>query len=133
MEAQGGLVRWSRIGLVAAAWLYAACIAIQVFLAGMSIGLLGQTPGHWADHKSFGQMIGVFPIVIVLFALLGRLPVLPIVLSVAIFVLYGLQYPFANSNTSSVAALHAVNALLMFWIATIVAQQGLRLVRTAAP
>jgi hypothetical protein len=77
-------------------------------------------------------MIGIFPILMVLFALIGRLPVLTIALSVGIFMLYGLQYPFANSDTSSVAALHAVNALLMFWITTMIAQQGLRLVRTPA-
>ena len=77
-------------------------------------------------------MIGIFPVLMVLCALIGRLPVLSIVLSVAIFFLYGLQYPFAMTNTSAIAALHAVNALLMFWIATIIAQQGLRLVRTAA-
>jgi hypothetical protein len=128
LERQSGIVRWARIGVIVSAWLYAACIVVQVFLAGMSIGLLGSAPQHWSDHTSFGQMIGALPVLVVIFALVGRLPVLSIVLSVAIFFLYGLQYPFANSNTSSVAALHAVNALVMFWIATLIAQQAQRLV-----
>jgi hypothetical protein len=116
-----------QIGLTVSAWLYAVCILIQVFLAGLSTGLLGAEPQRWSDHVSFGQMIGTLPILLVIFALVGRVSVLTIVLSVAIFFLYGLQYPFANTNTSAVAALHAVNALVMFWITTQIAQQAQRM------
>jgi hypothetical protein len=116
-----------QIGLTVSAWLYAVCILIQVFLAGLSTGLLGAEPQRWSDHVSFGQMIGTLPILLVIFALVGRVSVLTIVLSVAIFFLYGLQYPFANTNTSAVAALHAVNALVMFWITTQIAQQAQRI------
>ena len=117
-----------RIGLTVSAWLYAVCILVQVFLAGLSTGLLGAEPQRWSDHVSFGQMIGTLPILLVIFALVGRVSILTIVLSVAIFFLYGLQYPFANTNTSAVAALHAVNALVMFWITTQIAQQAQRMV-----
>jgi hypothetical protein len=127
LERRGGIVRVGQIGLTVSAWLYAACIAVQVFLAGLSTGLLGGEPDRWTDHISFGQMIGTLPILLVIFALVGRLPVLTIVLSVAIFFLYGLQYPFANTDTSNVAALHAVNALVMFWLTTLIAQQAQRM------
>jgi hypothetical protein len=116
-----------QIGLTVSAWLYAVCILVQVFLAGLSTGLLGAEPQRWSDHVSFGQMIGTLPILLVIFALVGRVSILTIVLSVAIFFLYGLQYPFANTNTSAVAALHAVNALVMFWITTQIAQQAQRM------
>ncbi len=127
MERRGGFARIGQIGLTVSAWLYAVCIAVQVFLAGLSIGLLGGEPARWSDHISFGQMIGTLPILLVIFALVGRLPIITIVLSVAIFFLYGLQYPFANTDTGSVAALHAVNALVMFWLTTLIAQQAQRL------
>jgi hypothetical protein len=127
LEAQGGIVRWSRIGLIGASWLYAACIAVQVFLAGLSIF---DAASHWSDHTSFGQSIGIVPVLMLLLALVGRTSVVSIILSAAVFLLYGLQYAFANTDNGSVAALHAVNALLMFWLTTIIAQQGLRLVRT---
>ncbi len=110
------------------AWLYAACIIVQVFLAGLSTALLGNEPARWSDHTSFGQMIGTLPILLVVFALIGRLPVVTIVLSVAIFFLYGLQYPFAMADGGAVAALHAVNALVMFWITVTIAQRAQRLV-----
>ena len=126
LERRGGFARLGQIGMTVSAWLYAVCIAVQVFLAGLSTRLLGNEPERWADHISFGQMIGTLPILLVIFALVGRLPVITIVLSVAIFFLYGLQYPFANTNTSAVAALHAVNALVMFWITTLIAQQAQR-------
>ncbi len=116
-----------QIGLTVSAWLYAACIVVQVFLAGLSTGLLGDEPERWSDHISFGQMIGTLPILLVIFALVGRLPVITIVLTVAIFFLYGLQYPFANTDSSNVAALHAVNALVMFWLTILIAQQAQRL------
>jgi len=127
LENRGGFARLGQIGLTVSAWLYAACILVQVFLAGLSTGLLGNEPQRWSDHISFGQMIGTLPILLVIFALIGRLPVITIVLSVAIFFLYGLQYPFANTDNGNVAALHAVNALVMFWITTLIAQHAQRL------
>ncbi len=127
MERQSVIVRWGRVGLIVSAWLYAVCILVQVFLAGLSTGLLGAEPERWSDHISFGQMIGTLPILLVVFALIGRVSIPLIVMAVAIFFLYGLQYPFANTNTSAVAALHAVNALVMFWITTTIATQTQRL------
>lgn len=125
---RGEIVRWGRIGLIVSAWLYAAGIAVQVFLAGLSIF---DNAGRWADHASFGQMVGTLPILLVIFALIGRVPVLTIGLSVAVFFLYGLQFAFANADNGSVAALHAVNALVMFWLTTLIAQQTQRLLSVA--
>ena len=124
MGRQDGIARWGQIGLAASAWLYAACIVVQVFLAGISVF---DDASRWSDHTSFGQMIGILPLLVLLCALIGRVSILSIVLSAAIFLLYGLQYAFANANNGSVAALHAVNALVMFWLATLVAQQAQRL------
>ena len=126
LERQRGIVRWGRLGLIVSALLYAVCILIQVFLAGLSTGMLGAEPQRWSDHVTFGQMIGTLPILLVIFAVIGRVPMVTIILSVAIFFLYGMQYPFANTNTSNIAALHAVNALVMFWITTTILQQTYR-------
>ena len=62
LENRGGFARLGQIGLTVSAWLYAACILVQVFLAGLSTGLLGNEPQRWSDHISFGQMIGTLPI-----------------------------------------------------------------------
>lgn len=126
VERRGGVTRWARVGVIVSAGLYAACVVVQVFLAGLSTTFLGDEPERWADHVSFGQMIGTLPVLLVILALVGRLPLLTIGLSVAIFFLYGFQYISANTDAGSVAALHAVNALLMFWLSTLVAQQARR-------
>lgn len=115
------IARWSRVGFVVSAWLYAAAVLVQVFLAGLSTF---DDPSRWPDHVSFGQMIGTFTILMLVFAVLGRLPWLIVGLAFAEFMLYGMQYPFALSSVGAMAALHAVNALVMFWLAINLAQRA---------
>lgn len=115
------IARWSRVGFVASAWLYAASVLVQVFLAGLSV--FGN-PTRWPDHVQFGQMIGTFTLLMLVFAVLGRLPWLIVGLSFAEFMLYGMQFPFAMSSIGGLAALHAVNALIMFWLAVTLAQRA---------
>lgn len=124
-----GYVKWSRIGVIASAWLFAACVAVQVFLAGLATFDPGSGPAHWADHVSFGQYIGTFTILILVFAIIGRLPLVVIALSAVVFLLYGLQYPFANTDASNLAALHALNALVLFWLSTHIGSRAWPLVR----
>jgi hypothetical protein len=118
---QSSLARWSRVGFVVSAWLFAAGVALQVFLAGLSTF---DNPARWADHVSFGQWIGTFTILLVLFSLTGRLPRELIGLSVIVLLLYGLQFSFANIDNGPIAALHALNALALFWLSVHLAQRG---------
>jgi hypothetical protein len=115
-----GLLRWARIGFVASAWLYALSVLVQVFLAGVS--LFGE-PQYWADHRSLGASVGVFPLLMALAALLGRLGWPAVVISVALILLHGLQFPFANAGSAFVAAFHPVNALVMFVLALWIAER----------
>ncbi len=115
------IARWSRVGFVLSAWFYAATILVQVFLAGLSTF---DDPTRWPDHVQFGQMIGAFTVLMLVFAILGRLPWPIAVLAFAEFMLYGMQYPFALSSVGAMAALHAVNALVMFWLAITLAQRA---------
>lgn len=108
---QPGYVKWGRIGTVVIAWLFAACVALQVFLAGLATF---DNAARWADHVNVGQWIGVLTILLVIFALAGRVSRTVLALTVLVFLLYGMQYPFANTDVGSMAALHAVNALALF-------------------
>ncbi len=121
------IVRYSRLAFVVSAWAYAASVVWQVFLAGLSV--LGNEP-RWSDHISTGQMVGTLTIFMVIFALIGRLPLVVIGLSILVLLLYGMQYPFANTDTSWLAALHAVNALVMFWLSTHLASRVTVLMRS---
>lgn len=120
------VVRFSRLAFVVTAWLYAASVVMQVFLAGLSVF---DNPARWVDHVNTGQWVGTFTIFLVLFALVGRLPMPLIVLSILVLLLYGLQFPFANTDAGWLAALHAVNALVMFWLSTYLAGRATALLK----
>ena len=69
MATQTPLMRWSRFGAMAFAWLFAAGVAIQIFLAGLA---LFDTAERWSDHESFGYMIGILLLPLIVLVLLGR-------------------------------------------------------------
>jgi Family of unknown function (DUF6220) len=112
---ESGLIRWARIAVVALAWLFAAGVVVQVFLAGLS---LFESPDYWEDHKSLGRSLGVIPILLILVALVGRLPVRLIGMASVLLVLFGVQYLLANIDEGYLAALHPVNAFVLFGIST---------------
>lgn len=90
--------------------------------------LVGQ--GGWLEvHRAIGHALGLFAIVTPLVGLLGRLPRSLLVAAFGLFVLHGLQYAFIESS-SFVRALHAVNAVTLFWLATFLAQRTLKLPRS---
>ena len=130
VDPRSPIIRYSRLAFVVSAWAYAASVVWQVFLAGLSVF---DNPARWVDHANTGQMVGTLTIFMVLFALIGRLPIIVIGLSVLVLLLYGMQYPFANTATGWLAALHAVNALLMFWLSTHLAGRVTALTRSSQP
>lgn len=110
MATQTPLVRWSRIGAMVSAWLFAAGIVIQVFLAGLA---LFDTALRWDDHSSFGYMIGIFPLITIVLVLIGRLPAPIIGMTVVMVVLYVVQTALPNLEFDYVAALHPIVAFAL--------------------
>lgn len=95
--------------------LFSACILIQVFLAGLAIFV---EPIYWVRHTMFVRFFELIPILMVVLALVGRLPRRWIWQSVALFILIFLMYFSANigSTYPYMAALHPVLAIVMFWV-----------------
>lgn len=131
-------LRWLH---AAAAAVFVAAIVIQVFLAGMAITNLGGS-GDFSGHIEFGYTwVGLAGLAVVLTALLARRPRRDVGTSLGLLVLYIVQtlLPAARASMPSVAALHPVNAMLLFglaawyarrtWLATRAAGAG----ATAAP
>src|SRR6266508_7055244 len=112
-QEESGLVRRSRLAVVALAWLFAAGVVVQVFLVGLSVF---ESASHWEDHAAFGRWLGLIPIPLMLVALVGHLPLRLIVIAAALIVLYGVQYLLATADEGYLAALHPVNALALFWL-----------------
>ena len=104
---------------VAAAILFVAAIVAQVFLAGAAIASLGGS-GNFATHIEFGYTgIGIAAALLVVTALLARRPRRDVGIAVGLLLLYIVQtiLPTFKTSTPALAALHPVNALLLFAVA----------------
>jgi hypothetical protein len=120
-EAQvSGLIRWSRIAVVVLARLVTIGVVVQIFLVGLS---LFESADYWEDHKSFGGSLGLIPILLILVALVGRLPMRLIVMAALLLVLFGVQYALPNVDNGYVSALHPLNALVLLGLSDQIAKQ----------
>jgi mercuric ion transport protein len=115
-----------RVLFVIVAYLLALCILIQVFLAGLSIFA---SPTFWMFHTTFVQYFEFLPLLLIIFALFGRTRHALVWLSLLLLVQIGLQYAFAALPIGVVAALHPVNAVMMFWLTMYVARRALKLLK----
>lgn len=127
----GSVRRWARYGHLAAAWVFVASVVVQVFLAGMA--LFGGSP-NFKTHVEFGySAIWVVAILLPIFALVARLPRRDIGLSFLLLALYIPQCllpPIARSGGPAfIAALHPVNALLLFTIGVVISRRAWQSVR----
>lgn len=113
----------ARYGVVALSWLFAAGVVGQVFLAGLS---LFDSALRWDDHRAFGSVIGIVPILLLVCAVVGRLPLRLIGGAALLFWLYGLQFAFAHAANGYVAALHPVNAIALFSLAVMLGRGARR-------
>lgn len=101
----------ARRAAVALAWLFAAAVVVQVFLAGLS---LFDSALRWDDHRAFGSAIAIGPVLLLLCAVVGRLPLRLIGGAALLFWLYGMQFVLVHAGNGYVAALHPVNAIALF-------------------
>jgi mercuric ion transport protein len=119
--------RWSQLLCVFVAWLFALCIVVQAFLAGLSI-FAG--PGWWAIHVEAGRWFNPIPILLLLLAFLGWFSRSIVLLSGLLFIQYELQVALIEVAGSLrwpvLAAFHPVNAVVMFWVTVTVARRAQR-------
>jgi hypothetical protein len=111
---------------VIVAYLLALCILIQVFLAGLSIFA---SPTPWTFHTSFVHSFEYLPLLLIILALLGRTRHALVWFSLLLQVQIQLQYVFAGLPVGIVAALHPVNAVIMFWLTIYVARRAMKLLK----
>jgi hypothetical protein len=101
-----------------AAWVIVFAIVIQVWLAGSAIPQLGGG-GSFATHIDFGYLIGPMILVLLILAIAARAGRRRIGQATGLLVLYVIQssLPYMDPGLPAVAALHPVNALVMFGLA----------------
>jgi len=109
------------------AWLIVAAILVQVWLAGSAIPQLGGN-GNFMNHQSFGYLIGLLFLVQLVVAVLARPGRRTVGIAAGLLVLYVIQssLPYMDPGLPAVAALHPVNALVMFGVQIWYARQAWR-------
>ena len=128
-SADSDLIRWSRIAAMLLARLFTIGVVVQVFLVGIS---LFESAKYWDDHKSLGQMLGILPVLLIVAAIIGRLPQRLIGMSVVLLVLWLIQWQLPEIDNGWIAALHPLNAFLLFGLSAQIGEQIQHLIRRPA-
>jgi hypothetical protein len=114
---------------LATAWLFAAGVLVQGYLAGTAIAELGGS-GNFGLHVQVGYTVmAVLAIGVPIFALLGRLPRAQVGLSLVLLILYVVQtsLPYARASSPGIAALHPALAMVLLGVAVAIAVRAGRL------
>lgn len=114
-------VSWARYSYVFLAGLIAVCILIQVFFAGMAVFV---DPANWRLHTNFVLIFDPLLFLLLVLAFIGKLPRILKIAPIGLFLLLVVQSTTANLFGSLVAAIHPVNAFVMFLIAISVIKQS---------
>jgi hypothetical protein len=123
--------RWARIAFTLLAWLFAAGVVIQVYLAGQAVF----ATGDFEIHRNWGYLFGVVSLVLVVLALAGRMPRLVVLGSLLLLVLMALQSVLViiRADQPNIAALHPVNGMAIVLLGLWIAWRSLRLIRAPIP
>ena len=104
----------------AAAFVFVGAIVVQVVLAGLAISNLGGS-GNFSTHIEFGYTwVGLAGLANVLTALAARRRRRDVGITLGLLLLYIVQtlLPAAKGSIPFIAALHPLNAMILFGLAT---------------
>jgi len=123
------ITRLFRIIYLAGTWLFVAGALGQFFLAGLGV-FAG--PSNWGKHREFGLLLGLLALLLIMLALIARLPGRMIGMTAGLFGLFIVQVlllvPFQSQisyNTLHIIkALHPVNGIALVLVAMILAKRA---------
>jgi hypothetical protein len=121
--------RFFRYALLVVAAVFLAAVVVQIYFAGLMV--FGQEGGT-ALHESTGYILGTAGALFLILPALARAGSKVIILGVVLAVVTYFQpfLTFARETSPLIAALHTVNALLIFTLALVLTGRALSLVRT---
>jgi hypothetical protein len=124
-------VTQARVLFFGLAVIYLAGVVVQFFLAGL--GTFGAT--SFDAHQAFGLVLALLTLILLVLAVVGKVPRLLILLAVALLGLNVLQMFLAQVDVDEIAALHVVNALAIVFVAFEIVQRSRRYLasKMAAP
>ena len=91
---------------------FIAGIVLQVFVVGMALFVNGS---YWNMHEWVGNLINLLPATLIITSIIGRMPWSTRILSVALFLLVGMQHVTIAIGDWA-GAFHPVNALSLIGI-----------------
>jgi hypothetical protein len=117
----------ARTAFAAVAWLFVATVTLQVFFAGL--GLFG-TEGMDL-HIGFGYLVPLVALAVPIAALAARAGARTSWLAGGLLLVTFVQttLPYFRNDLPAIAALHPVNALLIFWVSLAIARRATALAR----
>jgi len=117
-----------------AAILWVVAIIVQVFLAGQAIGNLGGS-GDFATHRGFGYTIGIVQLIALVLAFPARMSGRDKGISAGLLGLYIVQtlLPGFRSDVAFLAALHPLNAMILFTLSIWYARHAWRVSGATTP
>jgi hypothetical protein len=115
-------VTQARVLFFGLAVIYLAGVVVQFFLAGL--GTFGAT--SFDAHQAFGLVLALLTLILLVLAVVGKVPRLLILFSVALLGLNVLQMFLAQVDVDEIAALHVVNALAIVFVAFEIVQRSRR-------
>jgi hypothetical protein len=124
-------VTQARVLFFGLAVIYLAGVVVQFFLAGL--GTFGAT--SFDAHQAFGLVLALLTLILLVLAVVGKVPRFLILLAVALLGLNVLQMFLAQVDVDEIAALHVVNALAIVFVAFEIVQRSRRYLasKMAAP
>jgi uncharacterized membrane protein YhaH (DUF805 family) len=123
------MIGLARLAHLVVAWLFAAGVLVQGYLAGSALSQLGGS-GDFGTHIEVGYTVmGLLALAVPILALLGRYPRAHLGWSGLLLLLYIVQIslPNARSGTPAIAALHPANAMILFVLAVVIAVNARRM------
>jgi len=111
-------------------------LVLQLFFIGFGVFPRNGDSSPFGLHKSWGFILGDIAVVLFLIALAARPGRRTVLLALAVGLLTFLAQPLlvsARHRAPIVAALHPVNALLIFWLTLVLMRRTSVLVSSGAP
>jgi hypothetical protein len=112
--------------LAFAAWLLVLGTIVEVFLAGLGVF---RDPTDFETHRTFGYLLSVLAIGLLILAVIVRAPRMPLALIAFVVVGFFVQSILVSVRSSSplIAALHPVTGFLVVSLAILFARSAWRL------
>ncbi|RBI60313.1 hypothetical protein DMJ13_18425 [halophilic archaeon] len=126
--AEPGRVQLGRYGYLVLAVFFAICVIAQIYIAGMAVFI---DPANWSLHETFVHAFEPMLILLLILAFIGRLSRSLKVAPIGLFLLITIQYATAAVYGSLVAAIHPVNAVVIFLVSALAVQQTWKQISTS--